>query len=175
MSTAKKKAIILPLVFIAALVIGMMRAPEKAPAEEEGSTMNAASLPVLCASLGDRLIDPLYGYTEEMDAAGLMDSVYPFTDSLTMKVTLLGGTTRPKSVTYEIRDEQGERLIERGSAGVFEGSRSECSFSFSLYLRTLSRFCCALICFPQSAQYLVVLGFSAMNSLPHCSQVFTAL
>ncbi len=132
MSTAKKKAIILPLVFIAALVIGMMRAPEKAPAEEEGSTMNAASLPVLCASLGNRLIDPLYGYTEEMDAAGLMDSVYPFTDSLTMKVTLLGGTTRPKSVTYEIRDEQGERLIERGSAGVFEGSRSECSFSFSL-------------------------------------------
>ncbi len=132
MSTVKKKAIILPVIFVLALVIGMMKAPEKTPAAEEGSTMNAASLPVLCASFGDRLINPLYGYTEEMDAAGLMDSVFPFTEDLTMKVTLIGGTTRPKTVSYEIRDEQGERLIERGSAGVFEGSRSECSFSFSL-------------------------------------------
>ena len=132
MSIVKKKAIILPAVFILALIIGMLIAPEKAPAAEEGSTMNAASLPVLCMSLGDRQINPLYGYTEEMDAAGFADSVFPFTDALTAKVTLLGGTARPKSVSYEIRDEQGTRLIERGTATAFDGSRGEYSFSFSL-------------------------------------------
>ena len=38
---------------------------EKTQAEDGGSAMTAASLPVLCASFGDRLINPLYGYTEE--------------------------------------------------------------------------------------------------------------
>ena len=132
MSNFKKKVIILPVIFVLALLIGMMRTPEKTPAREEGSTINAASLPVLCATFGGRLINPLYGYSQEMDTAGLIDSVFPFTDSLTMQVTLLDGTTRPKSVSYEVRDASDGRLIERGHAGVFEGSRSECSFSFSL-------------------------------------------
>ncbi len=132
MSIVKKKAIILPLVFVLAIIIGMMGSPEKVPAEEEGSTMNAASLPVLCASFEDGLINPLYGYTQEMNTAGLADSVYPFTDSLTMRVTLLDGAAKPKSVSYEVRDEQGSRLIERGSTDRFEGDGSDYRFGFSL-------------------------------------------
>ena len=133
MSTGRKKFIILSAVFLLAFVIGMMRAPEeRTQAEDEGSAMTAASLPVLCASFGDRLINPLYGYTEEMDAASLVDSVYPFADDLDMTVTLLDGAAVPKSVSWEVRDEAGGRLIERGSTSVLQGSRSECRFSFSL-------------------------------------------
>ena len=133
MSTGRKKLIILSAVFILAFAIGMMRAPEeRTQAEDGGSAMTAASLPVLCTSFGDRLINPLYAYTEEMDAASLADSVYPFTDSLDMTVTLLDGAAVPKSVSWEVRDEAGGRLIERGSTSVLQGSRSECRFSFSL-------------------------------------------
>ena len=133
MSTGRKKLIILSAVFILAFAIGMMRAPEeRTQAEDEGSAMTAASLPVLCASFGDRLINPLYGYTEEMDAASLADSVYPFTEDLDMTVTLLDGAAVPKTVSWEVRDEAGGRLIERGSTSVLQGSRSECRFSFSL-------------------------------------------
>ena len=110
-----------------------MRAPaERTQAEEGGSAMTAASLPVLCTSFGDRLINPLYGYTEEMDAASLADSVFPFAESPEMTVTLLDGAAVPQSVSWEVRDEAGVRLIERGSTSAFRGSRSECSFSFPL-------------------------------------------
>ncbi|MBQ6292307.1 MAG: hypothetical protein IJK77_00310 [Lachnospiraceae bacterium] len=133
MSTGRKKLIILAAVFVLAFAIGMIGAPEeKTQAEDGGSAMTAASLPVLCASFGDRLINPLYGYTEDMDAASLADSVYPFADSLDMTVTLLDGAVVPKSVSWEVRDEAGGRLIERGSTSVLQGSRSECSFSLSL-------------------------------------------
>jgi hypothetical protein len=49
------------------------------------------------------------------------------------------------------------------------------SFSLSLYLRTLSLFCCALIFFPHSGQYLVLLGLFDLNSMPHCMQVLMAI
>ena len=63
MSTGRKKLVILSAVFLLAFAIGMMRAPaERTQAEEGGSAMTAASLPVLCTSFGDRLINPLYGY-----------------------------------------------------------------------------------------------------------------
>ena len=133
MSTGRKKLIILSAVFLLAFAIGMMRAPaERTQAEEGGSAMTAASLPVLCTSFGDRLINPLYGYTEEMDAASLADSVFPFAESPEMTVTLLDGAAVPQSVSWEVRDEAGVRLIERGSTSAFRGSRSECSFSFPL-------------------------------------------
>ena len=128
MSTGRKKLIILSAVFLLAFAIGMMRAPaERTQAEEGGSAMTAASLPVLCTSFGDRLINPLYGYTEEMDAASLADSVFPFAESPEMTVTLLDGAAVPQSVSWEVRDEAGVRLIERGSTSAFRGSRSECS------------------------------------------------
>lgn len=133
MSTGRRKAIILSAVFILAFAIGMMRAPEeRTRAEEEGSAMNAASLPVLCASFGDMLINPLYGYAEEMDAAALAESVYPFTDAFTMNVSLLDGGALPKSVSWEVRDEADGRLIERGNTASFGGSRSDLRFAFSL-------------------------------------------
>ena len=133
MSTGRKKLIILSAVFLLAFAIGMMGAPEEQmQAEEEGSAMTAASLPVLCASFGDRLINPLYGYVTEMDPASFADSVYPFAGDLDMTVALMDGAEVPKSVSWEVRDEADGRLIERGSTSVFQGSRSECRFSFSL-------------------------------------------
>ena len=47
-------------------------------------------------------------------------------------MTLLDGAAVPKSVSWEVRDEAGGRLIERGSTSILQGSRSECRFSFSL-------------------------------------------
>ena len=133
MSTGRKKIIILAAVFLLAFAIGMMRAPEeKTRAEEGGSTVSEASFPILCASFGDGLINPLRGYTEEMDAASFTDSVYPFAESPEMTVTLLDGAAVPQSVSWEVRDEEGGRLIERGSTAVLQGNRSECRFSFSL-------------------------------------------
>ena len=65
MSTVKQKIIILSAVFIAALLIGMTQAPVQKPAAEEGSTLSAASLPVLCLDWEGSMIDPLRAYTKE--------------------------------------------------------------------------------------------------------------
>lgn len=132
MSIVKKKILILSAVFLCACILGMLKAPEGQAEERVGSAMDAASLPVLCAELGEQLINPLYGYSGKMDAGTLGLSMYPFTEDLSMKVHLLDGSETPGAVLYEVRSEDGSRLIEKGTVTHFGGSRADRYFSFSL-------------------------------------------
>ena len=133
MSTVKKKIIILSAVFIAALLIGMTQAPVQKPAAEEGSTLSAASLPVLCLDWEGSMIDPLRAYTKEMDPACFTDSVYPLTEeNMTISGALYDSAGPPAAISYEVRDEADGRLIERGSARFLSVGSKEYRFGLSL-------------------------------------------
>ncbi len=133
MVSGRQKALILALVFIAALVIGMMGSPEGRATDRQGSAISAASLPVMCFAYGDTLINPLCGSFNPATDTVAGDSVYPFTeDDLHLTVHLIDGAVRPQSASYELRDEDGDRLIERGSVTAFSGARSDRSFEIDL-------------------------------------------
>ena len=133
MKAGKRKALILSLLFLAALVIGMLGSPEKDTEVNGGTAFKAASLPVMCFSYGDQLINPLYGRTDEAGAETDNLSVYPFTeDSLSLTVHLVAGTERPRSAAYELRSEDGSRLIGRGEVRSFTGTRADRYFTVDL-------------------------------------------
>ena len=133
MVSGRQKALILALVFIAALVIGMMGSPEGRAADRQGSAMSAASLPVMCFSYGERMINPICGSLNPNSDTVAGDSVYPFTESdLHLTVHLIDGAVRPQSAFYELRDENGSRLIERGTVNSFAGTREDRSFEIEL-------------------------------------------
>ena len=124
------KGLILSLLFVLTCVFGMLSGKEAGQAEKQGGTVSAASLPVLCFSYGDLLIDPVYGYTGESAVGADHQSVYPFTgDSLELEGHLLDGTAKASSLTYELRSEAENRLVARGSVGSFKGNTGNQSFT----------------------------------------------
>ncbi len=130
MKPGKRKILILSLLFATCCVIGMLSGKEAGVTESRGSTVQAASLPVMCFSYGDRLINPLKACLDGGSRGFDHQTVYPFTnDDLSLKVHLLDGTEVPASVSYELRSEQDGRLMARGNVTSFENDRSDRSFT----------------------------------------------
>ena len=71
MKKSRLKILILSLLFLLTTVLALVGGKEAGESGSRGSAFKAASLPVLCFSWQDRLINPLYGYTElSMDQTG---------------------------------------------------------------------------------------------------------
>ena len=106
----------------------MVGGKEAGELENRGGTVVAASLPVMCFSYQNQLINPVYGYLHEISGAD-HQVVYPFSGEVPeISVNLLDGAEQVRSVSYELRSEEG-RLVSRGSVTSFEGGRGEQRFS----------------------------------------------
>ena len=128
----ERKGLILFVLFFLTMLIAVVSGKEAGAQANEGSSFEAASLPVMCFGFGDRLINPLYGYTNpQIDGAG-HQSVYPFLeDERTVTVHLLDSAARPDSVSYELRSYADSRLMARGSVDSFENSREDRTFTIT--------------------------------------------
>ncbi|MBR6704268.1 MAG: hypothetical protein IKI82_02455 [Lachnospiraceae bacterium] len=130
MKKIRWKALILSLIFVLTCAAGMLGGAEAGQTEKTGGLVSAASLPVMCFSCGDVLIDPLYGYTSGESVGADHQTVFPFPDgSLEMTAYLLDGRERIRSLSYELRSEDGSRLVARGEVTSFNGETGRQSFT----------------------------------------------
>lgn len=132
MKKNRLKILILSLLFLLTTVLALVGGKEAGESGSRGSAFKAASLPVLCFSWQDRLINPLYGYTElSMDQTGAeRPSVYPFTEEeQQMEIRMLDLRERPRSVSYELRDEDDGRLMAQGRIDEFASQEKDWAFS----------------------------------------------
>ncbi|MBO4872910.1 MAG: hypothetical protein J5496_05805 [Lachnospiraceae bacterium] len=119
---------ILSSLFVLTCLIGMLGGKEAGHAESQGGTVSAASLPVMCFIYGEKRINPVYGYTGEVSGAD-DQIVYPLPeDGPEITVCLIDGAELVRSVSYELRGEDG-RLISRGDVMSFEGQRGDQRFT----------------------------------------------
>ena len=77
------KAIVLPVVFVLAVIIFSFMTNQTN--EDLTTEMSEATLPVLTLYDGKTAINELYGYTEKMDAAYMRDTITPIATSKTRK------------------------------------------------------------------------------------------
>ena len=110
----------------------MLGGKEAGADQSRGSAFRQPTLPVLCFSWQDRLINPVYGSFEIRDKGAEKPLVYPFMeDILEMQVHLIGGAETPEHISYELRDEKEERLIAKGKVSEFQEETGGCSFRLS--------------------------------------------
>lgn len=128
MNTWRIRAWVLVGVFFVALALGLTQDPEGQRASAEESSVQAASLPILTAVLGEHRINPLRGYTTVRDEGVYAQSVYPLGESLEIEFHLIDGSERPRMLSYELRTEDGSRLIEKGENKDFTGGRADLGF-----------------------------------------------
>lgn len=126
------KILILSVLFLATTVIALVGGKEAGESSSRGSAFQAASLPVLCFSWQDQLINPLYGYTDmQTDQAGAeQPAVYPFTEEeQKLEIRMLDLKERPRGVSYELRDEEDGRLMAQGRIEEFAPAEEDWAFS----------------------------------------------
>ncbi len=128
----KKRIGILTAVFVLALVLGMLSAPEGQTEDAEGSVVKAASLPVLYAEFCGHRVNPLYGYGSSVTAGCYEESLFPFTDELVIPLHLADCREVPQEVSYEVRSEDGSRLLQKGTVSSFSGKDNDYTFSLEL-------------------------------------------
>lgn len=103
-----KAAVLLTIFIIAVLVFGRMMNHVN---EDLTTEMDAATLPVILLYQDDREINELHGYSAEMDAAYMRDTITPVGPSRMLPLTIQTYQTPVDAISYEIRSLDAERLI----------------------------------------------------------------
>lgn len=114
MKKTVKRAGILFLIFIAALVVYFLSARNTMEKELTVYTsMDEPSLPVVYTNLGGKEINCLHGYMQDMGNQAARDSisVLPEDRGLSLRIEEYGNTVT--GISYEIRNLSMERLVER--------------------------------------------------------------
>ena len=75
------------------------------------TTMAEASLPVMQTVFEDTVINEIYGYTREMDALLVRNSITPLDESRILQMKLLTYGNEIDSISYEVRSLDGETLL----------------------------------------------------------------
>lgn len=99
-------------------------------ASTKGSTeltaeMNQATLPVLYTLVNDMKINTLHGYTDDLDAALLRDTITPLDDGTkTMHVVIKQYKNDIKSLKYELSNINGTKVIDSGEITKFKKEKN---------------------------------------------------
>lgn len=88
--------------------------------EDLTTEMADASLPVLSLYHNNTEINELHGYTMEMDAAFMRDTITPIAENRILPIKITTYLKNIDGISYEIRSLNGERLVADGSVEDFE-------------------------------------------------------
>lgn len=103
------KPIVLIVVFIAAIITFCITTNKGN--RDMTTSMSDASLPVMYFNNNGIKINELHGYTKEMNAAQMRDSIVPIDDSRKMSITVSTYGKAVDNISYKIRSIDGSRLV----------------------------------------------------------------
>lgn len=117
------KAAVLTIIFVLTLVIsGNVTNKNQLDLTTE---MDAATLPVIVLYNEDEQINELHGYTSQMNAIGMRDTITPLSSSREVPLQIRTFGYQIDEISYEIRSIDGERLISDGNISSFEESEGQ--------------------------------------------------
>lgn len=94
--------------------------------------MSGASLPVVAIRAGDREINRMYGYCTPMETAGMRWGITPVDGQRQVNAVIHTCGQEISGIAYEVRNIDGNRLIENTEVEEFETSDSRIELSFRL-------------------------------------------
>lgn len=95
--------------------------------------VDAPVLPVIYTEYADMTINRLSGYTQDIDTSLMRESIIPVDDNKQIRILIKDDYDYAESYSYELRNLNGDSLIEEGELG--EPSRQDGYRSYNLELR----------------------------------------
>ena len=125
MSKGIIKAAGLALIFVFSIIIftGMMNHSN----EDLTTEMAEATLPVITLYENGTAVNELHGYSVEMDAAFMRDTITPIAEDRILPVTVQTYDAHVDGITYEIRSLDAVRLIADAKTASFEVKKGQVS------------------------------------------------
>lgn len=115
------KAIVLLTIFVLAVVIfGNLTNHTN---EDLTMEMAEAVLPVISLYYNDAEMNELHGYTREMDAAYMRDTITPIAKNRRLPISIQTYQTAVDTISYEIRSLDASRLIANADVSSYEEKR----------------------------------------------------
>ncbi len=114
------RIIILIIVFIASLYYFSRDIKEVVFDIDNTTKMEAASFPLVTIKTGGNTINLLHGYSSNLDANKVRETVIPMGLDQTFEVLINEENYDIKKLNYEVREFKGNSLIESDSISVFE-------------------------------------------------------
>lgn len=124
------KAIILSVIFMIAVIIFSHITNQTN--EDLTTEMADATLPVITLYNGETAINELHGYSVEMDAAYMRDTITPVQTGEKLPVTIQTYQTPVDAVSYEIRSLDAERLIANADANTYTETKGMISVELEI-------------------------------------------
>lgn len=103
-----KAALLTMVFFLGVIIFGQLTNRSN---EDLTREMAEATLPVVSLYIEDREINELHGYTREMNALYMRDTITPIGQERTLPIVIHGYDTKVDALSYEIRSMDKERLI----------------------------------------------------------------
>lgn len=127
MISRMRKGIIKIVVLIAVFCLTVVAMGERDRQTEMDLTSEMASvtLPVLYLERDDVKINQLYGYSSEMDATEMRDTITPLREDLTLPIVVKSFQNHVESISFEVRSMDMERLVENGDIDSFSQTNGE--------------------------------------------------
>ena len=117
------KIVVLILVFCVTVVV--MGERDRQTEMNLTSEMASATLPVLYLERGNVRMNQLYGYSSEMDATAMRDTITPLKEDLTLPLVVKSYQNQIESISFEVRSMDMERLVEDGEINSFSQENGE--------------------------------------------------
>ncbi len=115
------KAVVLSLIFIVSIFA--FSAMTNHTNEDLTTEMDGATLPVISMYQNGVQVNELHGYSTEMNAAYMRDSIMPVGENRKLPITILTYQTAVDTISYEIRSLDAERLIANADVNSYEERR----------------------------------------------------
>lgn len=77
------------------------------------TTMSSPTLPTICLNSFDENMNELHGYTQEMQANYMRDTITPLSEDRTLPITINAYETDITKISYEVRSLDTTRLVEQ--------------------------------------------------------------
>lgn len=111
------KTVVILLVFVSSFLLfsGMMNSENI----DRTMALSECTLPVVSALCGEREINYLYGYVEEMDGRFMRDVITPLDEENKLTICIKPFGREVRTVGYEVRSLDTQRLIEKSQVANF--------------------------------------------------------
>lgn len=125
MSKRVIKSLVLAAVFLAALIIFSILTNQVN--KDLTTNMSDASLPVMHFYMDDTKVNELHGYTQEMDALKMRDTITPVGTSRKLAICIDTYGKAIDEIAYEIRSMDGDRLVAEKQLSDYQSNGNKIS------------------------------------------------
>lgn len=113
------------LILVFGLTVAVMGERDRQSETDLTSEMASVTLPVVYLQRDNMKMNQLYGYSSEMDATAMRDTITPLREDLMLPIVIKAYQNQIESISFEVRSMDMQRLVENGEISSFSHENGE--------------------------------------------------